>query len=257
MKNESPYTKVPNSIFDIEGLNVYERLILLFIIRRTIGFNKKSDGISLSQFIKFTGASKPTVLKAIENLKKMKCINIHKQTTSTGGKHYNRYTPLVNEIDKGSKGGLLGLVNEVYIQKENNTKIEREDIFFNFYETVKNRKILLKDFIDYLIIVENVKKPIKYASTIEKKINSRDKETLKNFDKWFIQNYTDNLNSKYKEYLFDDKKIYRIFNHYEMLNNSMFGIALVGNSTKDVNKFFFNSIEELETFLNKGKNEII
>ena len=26
MKDESPYTKVPNSIFDIEGLNIYERL---------------------------------------------------------------------------------------------------------------------------------------------------------------------------------------------------------------------------------------
>ena len=62
---ESPFTKVPNSIFDIEGLNIYERLVLLYIIRKTIGFNKKSDGISLSQFVKFTGASKPTIIKAI------------------------------------------------------------------------------------------------------------------------------------------------------------------------------------------------
>ena len=151
---ESPFTKVPNSIFDIEGLNIYERLVLLYIIRKTIGFNKKSDGISLSQFVKFTGASKPTIIKAIENLKKMKCINVLKQTNSTGGKHYNRYTPLVNEIDylvkqiyKGSKGGLLGLVNQVDIQEENNTKEniqkrEREiinnNIFFSLSDNEKN-----------------------------------------------------------------------------------------------------------------------
>lgn len=129
--NESPFTKVPNSIFDIEGLNIYERLILLYIVRKTIGFNKKSDGISLNQFIRFAGISKPTVLKAINNLKKMKLIKVKKQTNSTGGKSYNRYTPLVNnidhlvnDIDKGSKGDLLGLVKDIDIQK----KIEQKKI---------------------------------------------------------------------------------------------------------------------------------
>lgn len=248
MNDESPYTKVPNSIFDIEGLNIYERLVLLYIIRKTIGFNKKSDGISLSQFMKFMGISKPTVLKSIKKLKELKYIKVTKQTNSTGGKHFNRYTPLVNEIDKASKRDLQGVVNDVYIQKENNTKSEREDIFFNFYETLENKKILTKEFIDYLLISENVRNKIKYSSTIEKKLNNRNKETLINFDKWYLQDYTSRLNSKYSDYKYQDKKLYKVFNYYEMKSKSMFGLAFI-NDSNNTDRKYFNSIDEVEKFL--------
>ena len=139
------------------------------------------------------------------------------------------------------------------VEEYENSDKEEEIYVDNFYEIVENKKFLLKSFIDYLIIVENVKKPIKYASTIEKKINSRDKETMKNFDKWFIQDYTNKLNEIYKDCLFEERKIFKIFNHYEMKNNSMFGIALVGSSHDDVDKKFFSSIEELESFLREVK----
>lgn len=257
MKDESPYTKVPNSFFELEGLAPIQKLVLLVIIRKTFGFNKNSDGISLSQFEKELNCKKPTITKAIEILKEKKLIKVQKQYLPNGGKSFNRYTPLVKNFNKGSKDILQGLVKNFNIQKENNTKIEREDIFFNFYEIVENRKTLLKKFIEYLIMVENVKKPVKYSSTIEKKINSRDKETLKNFDKWFIQDYTIKVNEKYKGCIFEDKKIFKIFNHYEMQNNSMFGIALVGSSHEDINKKYFDSIEELEIFLNEVKNGTI
>ena len=257
MKNESPYTKVPNSFFELEGLAPIQKLVLLVIIRKTFGFNKNSDGISLSQFEKELNCKKPTIIKAIEILKEKKLIKVQTQYLPNGGKSFNRYTPLVKNFNKGSKDILQGLVKKFNIQKENNTKIEREEIFFNFYEIVENKKILIKSFIDYLIIVENVKKPIKYSSTIENKINSRDKETLKNFDKWFIQDYTNKLNEIYKDCLFEERKIFNIFNHYEMKSDSMFGIALIGSSNNDVNRKYFNSIEELESFLKEVKNETI
>ena len=80
---------------------------------------------------------------------------------------------------------------------------------------------------------------------------------MKNFDKWFIQDYTNKLNEIYKDCLFEERKIFKIFNHYEMKSDSMFGIALIGSSNNDVNRKYFNSIEELESFLKEVKNETI
>ena len=258
MKDESPYTKVPNCIFDIEGLNVYERIILLYVIRRTIGFNKNSDGISLSQFTKYTGLSKPTILKAIDKLKDLRLLKVSKQTNITGGKHYNRYTPLVNEIYKGSKGDLQGLVKEVYIQKENIIKRERENIFFNFYSEVENKKLFTKKFIDELISIENVRNPVSYRSTIEKKLSSRNKETLINFDKWYLNDYTEQLNRTYKSYFINDKEIMKIDNYFNFTSErkEMLGLVLKNKNNK-AEVIYFDTKKEIEEYLKEAINETI
>ncbi|MFX4242629.1 replication protein [Aliarcobacter butzleri] len=173
MKNESPYTKVPNSILDFEGLDVYEFRLLIFILRKTIGFNKKSDGISLSQFVKATGISKDKVIKSLENLQKRKFISIQKQTLKNGGKSFNRYISLVDEKDylvcekdKGSTSQRLGLVCEKDIQKENNTKENRQkrerEIINNIYFSLSDNEQLkeIDRYIDDLILVEGyIKNP--------------------------------------------------------------------------------------------------
>ena len=88
---EKPFTKVPNAILDLESLNVYEFRILMHIYIKTIGFNKKSDGISLSQFQKATGISKPTILKSLKSLEEMKFIKVQKQINNTNGNLSNKY----------------------------------------------------------------------------------------------------------------------------------------------------------------------
>lgn len=68
------YTRIVNKIIDdLAGANLLgsEFRIVLCVIRKTYGFNKKSDRISLSQFEKATGLSHPTVNKALKNLVKM------------------------------------------------------------------------------------------------------------------------------------------------------------------------------------------
>ncbi len=262
---ESPFTKVPNSIFDIEGLNIYERLVLLYIIRKTIGFNKKSDGISLSQFVKFTGASKPTIIKAIENLKKMKCINVLKQTNSTGGKHYNRYTPLVNEIDylvkhiyKGSKGDLLGLVNEVDIQEENNTKEniqkreEREgNIFFSFSNNKQLREI--DRYIDHLISTEEYIKNTKaFSRKIKKQLLDGEKYQIEDFEKWYLNKTCEELGNKYIGKYLDSNEIVNIYPYFHTEDydpSNKFIIKLIDIDTKE--KYFkvFKDGNELEKIL--------
>jgi len=90
-KQEEAFTKIPNIILDDTTLNVYERAILIHIARQTIGYGKKSDGISLSQFVKATSISKDKIIRTIADMKKKKLLNVTKQTAASGGKSYNRY----------------------------------------------------------------------------------------------------------------------------------------------------------------------
>jgi hypothetical protein len=80
---ESPnYTPVPDELFDeqLPGLSGSELKVLLYIIRRTFGFKKSSDNISLNQLLhgittkegevldRGTGLTKKTLLEAIKSL---------------------------------------------------------------------------------------------------------------------------------------------------------------------------------------------
>lgn len=227
---EIPFTKVPNSIFDIQGLNVYEFRILMHIIRKTIGFNKEADGISISQFIKATGISKPTVVKTIKSLEKMKFIKVQNQTHIGGGKSFNKYLPLVKEIDylvkeinKGSKGDLLGVVNEVNIQKENRTKEnkqkkrEGETPFSNiFFSLNKNESLRESEkYILYLIDQEEYVKSIPaFTRKIKKQLSKNDEHQLEDFEKWYIEKECEVLKEKYLDKYLDDDHISNIYSYF-------------------------------------------
>jgi phage replication O-like protein O len=68
---ENGYTKIANEILDRlvnTSLLGAEFQVLLFIIRKTYGYNKIVDRISFTQFEKATGISRPTINKTIKNL---------------------------------------------------------------------------------------------------------------------------------------------------------------------------------------------
>ena len=70
-QKENGYTAIANEILDkVVNLSLLgsEFQVIFFIIRKTYGFQKKSDVISLTQFEKGTGLSRPTVVKTIKNL---------------------------------------------------------------------------------------------------------------------------------------------------------------------------------------------
>ena len=68
---ENGYTKIANEILDalikyrIPGEQVQ---VLLYILRKTYGFNKTNDRISNSQFVSATGMKKGNVSRAVKNL---------------------------------------------------------------------------------------------------------------------------------------------------------------------------------------------
>ena len=81
--NMPHYTQVPDQVFDelLPVLSGAELKVLLYICRRTFGFKKDSDNISLNQMLNGisrkdgtqldggTGLSKPTLLRALKGLK--------------------------------------------------------------------------------------------------------------------------------------------------------------------------------------------
>ena len=133
------YTKTPNACFIIMIFmtgSAYK--VFMHIIRQTIGYHKKSDGISISQFVENTGVSAKQVNTAIKQLKELKVITVKSQTLKSGGKSYNRYslnmrgiTTLVKKLHKGS-------VKSTHIKENRQNTIEQkkrergEHLFFFF-----------------------------------------------------------------------------------------------------------------------------
>jgi len=76
MSNESKFIpnflQVPNAVIDelLPDLTGAELKCYLVVIRKTKGWNKESDNISISQFMKATGLSNSAVIKACESLVK-------------------------------------------------------------------------------------------------------------------------------------------------------------------------------------------
>ncbi len=124
------------------------RQVLDFIIRKTYGWHKKYDFISLSQFVDGTGLRKPTVCKAIKKLLQMNLIITQKDngiaTSYSFNKHFNKWNLLPKKITlpkkeiRGSQKGNQGVpkkghtketITKETITKETITKETPVDFF--------------------------------------------------------------------------------------------------------------------------------
>ncbi len=97
---------VPDVLFDelLSVLSGAEIKVMLYIIRRTLGFKKSTDAISLTQFEKGIvtkdnhvldkgcGLSRETICKALDSLEKRGCIKSQKSSNSKNEKAINVYS---------------------------------------------------------------------------------------------------------------------------------------------------------------------
>lgn len=103
-QKENGYTAIANEI--LEKLCSYrisgeEHLILFSVFRKTYGFNKREDRISLSQFTEMTGLKKPTAQRAINKLVSKKIIIIKKDNDGNiyrFNKDFDQWIPLSKKI---------------------------------------------------------------------------------------------------------------------------------------------------------------
>ena len=133
------YTRIVNKVIDelvkIPLLGA-EFAICFFVIRKTYGYNKKEDEISLTQFEAGTGRSRPTVVKALKNLQLGNILKLVKKGDSKMSSNiwtFNKYcdtwkvvktSKLVKDRTATSKEKLKKLV-KIPLHTKDNTK-ERE-----------------------------------------------------------------------------------------------------------------------------------
>lgn len=92
-----PYTQTPNELIDewLPLLSHVELKVLLVIIRKTFGWHRIRDRISLSQLEKITGAQRQSILKSVKRLIKLGLILKFK--TGEKGKEETVYELVVIE----------------------------------------------------------------------------------------------------------------------------------------------------------------
>ena len=127
-QKENGYTPIANDIMD--ALIAYripgeQMKCLLFILRKTYGFNKKRDAISLSQFVDATGLKKPNVVRSLSALLSKMIIGVIKSDNGMGHiyefiKDYDKWKPLSKKITviKSDNASL----SKVIPTKDNTTK---------------------------------------------------------------------------------------------------------------------------------------
>jgi len=125
---ENGYTKIANQIIEklcTINLSSYETRVLMCIIRKTYGFNKKEDWIANSQIVKYTQIRKAHISRAIKKLKNRrivtqtgKKIKVNTKTSSwlpngvTIKKLPKQVTQLPNEVTPVTQTGNKKLPNE-------------------------------------------------------------------------------------------------------------------------------------------------
>lgn len=121
------YTSVPDELFDelLPLLSGSELKVLLYIIRRTFGFKKDSDTISIGQMLNGittrdgrtldsgAGVSKPALLQALRGLQEKNVIIIERSMSEERGHEPTRYSLNIRGQDPLGKESSLPLVKEV------------------------------------------------------------------------------------------------------------------------------------------------
>ena len=163
--NKPNYTQIPNLLLDnMADFTHAEFKVMMYICRRTFGFQKESDKIALSQMLNGikkeekvldngTGLSRQGLLNSLENLEKKGYISSIKTKNRTT-KYVvtlvdQKENELVNSVDGTSQVSRPQLVNSVDTQKKGKESSQKKDS----EQVAYNQK-------DYLSQMRNSEKPI-------------------------------------------------------------------------------------------------
>ncbi len=152
MKDPSPqkengYTPIANEIMDaLARIRIpgEARQLLDVILRKTYGWNKCEDAISLSQFVEFTGIKKPNVCRNLNKLLGMNII-IKKDNdwcvTYGLQKIYSKWKPLSKKITLSKK--IISVI------KKDNKSLSKK---IHTKESIKTKKTIIpyEEIISYL-----------------------------------------------------------------------------------------------------------
>lgn len=144
--------QLPNSVIDelLADLTGAELKCYLYVLRKTKGWNKEEDAISVSKFMKVTGLSNRKVIDACERLvelglleqkigsNKIKVFSVKDYKTSS-----SEESSLVKKVHSGSEESSLSVVKKVHTQNNNINNTTKNT---NKKNTKKSVLELLADF---------------------------------------------------------------------------------------------------------------
>lgn len=139
--------QIPNSVIDelLAKLTCAELKCYLFVVRKTKGWNKESDSISVSQFMEVTGLSNRSVITACESLVEMgllersggeRKLNIYSvkafEMSQTGEKSSSdepgeKTSPTGENFSQTGEKSSSNLVKKVHTQNNNKNTIQNNN----------------------------------------------------------------------------------------------------------------------------------
>ena len=165
------------------SIDHFEFVLAAILLKQTVLFKKKSDGISLSQWMQRSGLSKSKITLTLKSLQKKKVFKKQRQNSPKRGYSYSRYTlTLAPEKDKGSTCEGQALVSEKDIQVTDRTSKEREVPLLNPYT-----KDEIDAYINHLQETEKVENRAGYARKIRDQLEQRDQATIEGLKDWIGQ----------------------------------------------------------------------
>ena len=127
--------QVPNALVDdlMAELGGVELKCYLLVIRKTKGWSKEFDAISLSQFVTFTGAGKTAVINALKNL-----VDAGLLVRKVGVRNTSVYAINLFKNNTSSESELVQKVNLTSSESEPVTSSESEHTKNNIKNTTQN-----------------------------------------------------------------------------------------------------------------------
>ena len=168
--------QIPNSVIDelLAKLTCAELKCYLFVVRKTKGWNKESDDISVSQFMEVTGLSKKSVITACNSLVQIgllersggeRKLNTYSVKAFDFSKSGEKSTPTESGVNfsKSGEKSTPDLVKKLHPQNNNKNTIQN----INKKNTKKSDLDLLADFgitgqlaDDFIVLRKAKKAPI-------------------------------------------------------------------------------------------------
>jgi len=165
---EDGYTAIANEIMEslcrirIPG---EERQILDCIFRKTYGWHKTEDAISLSQFSVMTGINKPCVIRAIQGLLSKKIINVIEKDNAPAkvykfNKDFHQWQPLSKKITLSKK--IIGVIKKdnPSLSKKIPTKTTTTKTTITKTRATLPAGLSEETFSEYLDMRKKIKKPL-------------------------------------------------------------------------------------------------
>lgn len=228
MANPQPdqFTKLSNELLDalcsvrVPGEAMQ---ILLFILRKTYGFNQKKDKISLKQFAEATGMPRPTCSRGIKKLGEMNLILISKKSYISEysiNKDYETWKVLSKKITvedqksviKNDNSSLSKMITPV-IKNDNKTVIKNDT-------HKRNKETIYKETIKDSSGAKapSIKKPKKSPKGKPKKPKIKPPDFIDKIVDLFANKYSEVHGSDYIIQAKDKKAAGRILNRYKKFN---------------------------------------